>query len=292
MKRLNQIVVASIFALVFFSCEEVGPFIDFTHDQPIKTGIDVSDVVLVDTTFVDANLQTADDKNVLIEEFTGVRCPNCPDGSILAENLAAQSNGRLQIISIHSGFFATPYPGEPDLEIQQGTNIESLLGGAVNYPSASINRFDAGIGFISSSTTWEADINNEYNKTSPVNIIISNNFDEETREGVVKISTHFIGQFSDNYKLSIMLLESNIIQTQDVNGDVTPDYNHKHVLRDMLTPFDGELWTNAPQAGFTRIKDFKYGPLPADFEISSLEIVAFVTNADNLYVEQVEHLKF
>ena len=49
-------------------------------------------------------------KKVLIEEFTGVRCVNCPQGSAEIENLLSIHGDKLVAISIHAGFFAPPYP--------------------------------------------------------------------------------------------------------------------------------------------------------------------------------------
>lgn len=45
-------------------------------------------------------------KRVLIEEFTGHLCPNCPEASHIAENLQQLYPGKITIIAIHSGNFA------------------------------------------------------------------------------------------------------------------------------------------------------------------------------------------
>ncbi len=45
---------------------------------------------------------------VLIEEFTGKGCTNCPKGSRELENLLTQFPNNLVAISLHAGFFANP----------------------------------------------------------------------------------------------------------------------------------------------------------------------------------------
>ena len=52
----------------------------------------------------------AGDRNVLLEEFTGQMCPNCPEGAREAHRLQ-ENNPGMVIVSIHAGGFAagTPY---------------------------------------------------------------------------------------------------------------------------------------------------------------------------------------
>ncbi len=46
-------------------------------------------------------------RNAVLEEFTGVNCVNCPDGHLRANQLYAAFPGRVVLINIHSGSFAT-----------------------------------------------------------------------------------------------------------------------------------------------------------------------------------------
>ncbi len=45
---------------------------------------------------------------VLLEEFTGKGCTNCPKGSRELENLLTQFPNNLVAVSLHAGFFANP----------------------------------------------------------------------------------------------------------------------------------------------------------------------------------------
>ncbi|MFT5384236.1 MAG: hypothetical protein ACI81W_001636, partial [Saprospiraceae bacterium] len=82
------------------------------------------------------------DKRVLVEEFTGVRCINCPAGSIEIENLLAFHGERLIAVSIHAEFFAKPYTNESlyDFRTEEGENIINFLGLPEAYPSSVIDR--------------------------------------------------------------------------------------------------------------------------------------------------------
>lgn len=57
---------------------------------------------------------TAENKNVVLEEFTGIYCTFCPDGHVQAQNLANNNPGDVVLVNIHTGSFAQPSGGDPD----------------------------------------------------------------------------------------------------------------------------------------------------------------------------------
>ena len=89
MKKITILLLAGLFLVL--GCEEASIVIhpDMENDP-------------TDTTDTDSIV-----RQVLIEEFTGVRCVNCPEGSIAIENLLEAYDEQLVAISIHSGFFCT-----------------------------------------------------------------------------------------------------------------------------------------------------------------------------------------
>jgi len=49
-------------------------------------------------------------KKVLLEDYTGHRCPNCPTGSsIIKKNLIPRYKDSLVVIAIHAGDLARPF---------------------------------------------------------------------------------------------------------------------------------------------------------------------------------------
>ena len=71
------------------SCKEKGPLIDF------------SGIVAKDTTYMTAPPATAQLRNVLLEEFTGIKCVNCPEGHTAVAALEQANQGHLIPIAIH-----------------------------------------------------------------------------------------------------------------------------------------------------------------------------------------------
>ena len=69
-------------------------------------------------------------RQVLIEEFTGVRCVNCPAGSEAIENLLDSYGDQLVAISIHAGFFSPPMgESQYDFRTDEGNNLMSFMTG-------------------------------------------------------------------------------------------------------------------------------------------------------------------
>ena len=79
---------------------------------------------------IHANAQTfvstsVEDKNVVLEEFTGIYCTFCPDGHRLAQELKDADPDDIVLINIHVGGYADPNPGDPDFRTPYGTAIMS-----------------------------------------------------------------------------------------------------------------------------------------------------------------------
>ena len=99
--------------------------------------------------FVD---ETPQNRKVVLEEFTGVNCGNCPDGHRRANALRDAHPGEVFLINIHQGSYA--YPAEIDLRTNYGDALASQAG-INSYPNATINRhsFNGSIA-VADRTAW------------------------------------------------------------------------------------------------------------------------------------------
>ena len=96
MKKINLIVTLAILLCAFVSCDKIeGPYI--TPDESVETNVEFPDI--------DPNNVF---RKVLIEEYTGHRCTNCPDGHRELASLHERYGDTLVAIGIHAGTFALP----------------------------------------------------------------------------------------------------------------------------------------------------------------------------------------
>jgi len=165
MKR--HIFLLFIASILFFSCEENMPV--------IPEGPTINS-----------------DKKVLVEEFTGVQCVNCPTGSLELENLLSLYGDNLIVVSIHAGDFAPPFPqNQYDFQTQEADNLINYLGNPPAYPSAVINRKDFDGGFYRiqySLSKWAGFIDEELNTDAKIGVTITKDYIPETRELKVQVS--------------------------------------------------------------------------------------------------------
>lgn len=223
-------------------------------------------------------------RQVLIEEFTGVRCVNCPAGSAAIEDLLAVYGPQLVAVSIHAGEFAPPYSDSKyDFRTPEGDQLLSYLGEPFGYPTAVINRrlFDGEFDLQLGQSQWAGYIQQELQDSPKVKINIAKSFQPVSRQLNVDITLLAVEDISaPDLRLSIMLTESGIHDMQLTPAGKQADYEHKHVLRDMLTPYDGSPVTTPLSAGQQRTFSFSM-TLPQEWNENKCEIVAFVSLASD-----------
>ena len=220
---------------------------------------------------------------VLLEEFTGKGCTNCPKGSREIENLLTQFPDNLVAISIHAGFFANPqfFPlGTYDFRTEEGEFLFDYLGPNLGYPAGVVDRIAVNGDMQIGRNQWASAITSEIQIPPAIELSIVKEYDPATRS--LHITVNGIGKedVANEIRLSVSLIESGIIDAQDdlEAGGIVPDYVHRHVLRDMLTPATGAPVTSSIITGQTFSNSFTY-TIPQEWVAESMEIIAFVTEA-------------
>lgn len=242
-----------------------------------------------------ASTVASQQRNVLIEEFTGVRCVNCPAGAQAIEALIAQHGSRLVAISLHAGFFSPPYPeSQYDFRTPAGTQILSLLGEPFGYPTAVVNRrkfpgeFDLQLG----QSQWPGFVAQELNEPPKVKLAVNSNFNSVTREVTADITVFVEQTLTDpDVRINVAVVEDNVTDYQLTPAGKQSDYVHKHILRGMLTNADGNLLQEELTAGSRFCKRY-VGAIPNEWKAGDCKLVAFVSlggaSKDVLQVVQVK----
>jgi len=273
-KKITLLVALII--LAFAACQEIGPDIKPPSVDGSGPSEPTEDVL----------------RHVLIEEFTGVRCNNCPQGAELIETLINTHGERLIAVSIHAGFFANPLlESEFDLSTDTGEQLDALIGPVQAYPSAAINRssFDTG-GKIHFSPSWAGFVEQELAIPPQLDISIENSFNENNGELTSNITVDFLETLSDDLSLSVMITENDIVDAQLGAMGLEEDYKHKHVLRAMLTNVAGN--PIPAQAMGTNVQEVFTYNIPSEWNLDNCSVVAFVHHtAPKLEVLQASEKK-
>jgi hypothetical protein len=253
-----------IVAMFFAGCEEIAPTV--TGSMPGGPDTGGPDI-------------TNQKRQVLIEEFTGVRCVNCPAGSAAIEDLLAIHGEQLVAVSIHAGEFAPPYnESNFDFRTSVGDQIINYVGIPFGFPTAVVNRrkFDGNFGLQLGLGKWAGHIAEELLIDPKVKIGVVPEYN--AGNGNLDIEVTLLVQediLDDDVRISLMVTESGIKDYQLTPDGKQGDYTHKHVLRGMVTNFDGDVIPETLVAGTTLTKNFNY-TIPAEWVAENCEIIAFV----------------
>lgn len=238
---------------------------------------------------------TPANKNVVLEEYTGINCTYCPDGHKRANEYSAANPGRVVVINIHQGSYAS---GTPNYKTSFGDSLAGQTG-LTGYPSGTVNRrVFAGTTTALSRGDWATKGNIVLAEPSFVNVDARATIDAATRVLTVEVEAYYTDTAETAFNmLNVALLQNNVVGPQVGAASynptqMTPDgkYIHGHMLRHLLTGQWGDTITadgtnNIPQGHFYT-KTFTY-TLPADInsvplELGDLDVAVFVTKDKQL----------
>ena len=309
---MKRIILFILTAFILYSCEVIeSPYMS-DNINPIDTTNNV---------YV---------KKVLIEDFTGHTCQNCPNAAReLDAILMAYSN--TVGLAIHSVNNFT----KPNLEIftqkytydfrtQWGEEIDAEFDiVASGLPKGMINRIDYSNGEHKKDVAqWSSIVVDELEKEvkfglnidiNQTPLMLSDQFD-------IIVNSEALSSLNGNYKLVVCIAENDIINWQKDGIIDDPNYIHKHVLRSFLTPTwgdnlagpeinDGDVYSNAYSCIISDLENqninFSNNQTPYTFadsltsilnvgewNIENLSVIAYIYDISNYEIIQVEEKSF
>ncbi|MFZ4798710.1 MAG: Omp28-related outer membrane protein [Bacteroidia bacterium] len=295
MKNIFKILAASL--LLLSACEEVIP-----------TGLNLlPERSIFDTTYITNVIPAPQQANVLIEDFTGVKCANCPRAQTVAKNIVAANPKRVFVMGIHPGkgllnSFVSPFktPGDDhdskyDFRTDEGADIITFLGSSGGLPIGSINRtkFNGESAILIDDPKWNGFTLGLLNNNSIVNIDTFSNkgvYFVEANKIRMNVKLTFTSSTNDSQYISIAIIENGLVDFQKSGSITIEDYDHEHVLRRMVTPATGTQLKASIKAGRVFETTYDYEITPTEtWNKKNLKVLVFVhngTNGNNKFVIQ------
>ncbi|MBC8045733.1 MAG: Omp28-related outer membrane protein [Fimbriimonadaceae bacterium] len=274
-KHYFFLLLGSCFLIFNNSCEEIGPAIDFT---PVDTS-------LVDTTYQTDSIFTPQNRVVLLEDFTGQLCPNCPAAHEIIADIVDEHGDNVANIAMYN-YFADE-SSQLAYVIDEAIELGDYLGPIIGWPIGAVNRKDFGSGILQPKELYSTYTDSELLITPSCNISMTYGYNFTTRKLNVFVTVKYLDTITTVNHLSVAICENGIIDFQhDELGEI-PDYTHNHVLRKMLTLATGTELSATNEPGRLYRKEFAI-TLPDDWVKENLEVIAYVHNyeADNKEVLQ------
>lgn len=253
MKKLYTLLYISAMAVMALSsCDEVAPEDRLVYVEPAEAK-----------------------RAILIEDFTGQNCVNCPRATeAISELQATYGEDKVIAVGIHSGPFA--HVGSQmgaaymSLGTSQGDDYFTHFG-VEAQPGMMVNR---AYGRVFYDTSVLSVLTTRYlAQETPLNLEVATDFDASSRV----LSIEVTGYTSDpvSGKLQIYITEDGIIDTQLMpDGSENTAYEHNHVYRATAsTDAYGDEFSLA--MGESRTANYTY-TIPSNWNADNLAVVAFV----------------
>lgn len=273
-----------VFCIIFYSCTKIdAPYATASHGNIKDTIMNWDTIPAV--------------RKVLLEDYTGHKCVNCPEAAITARSLEELHEGRLIVMAVHAGFYALPGTGDYALDLRakagEEWNTEFTF---VSYPNGMVNRKVFETSRILGPDKWGNSVGQIITSPPDVQMMITNTYDSSSRQVMSTVYNRFITELPGEYTLTVCMVEDSIIGAQKNNnpniGPYPDWYNYifNDVLRGSLNGTYGEVLTTSPEADLTYLGRFQ-SILSQELAAKNCWILAFVSNKATREILQVEKKK-
>ncbi len=230
-------------------------------------------------------------KVVLLEDFTGIGCNNCPAASEVAADIADTYPDQVVTVAIHAGHFADPRqidPGGVDYRTEVGTQLYNDFGFS-SLPNGMVDRVEHAGSQVTSVSAWFENVASQLELDAVADVQVSSTYEESSRTADVTVGIEALSVLPATAQISVWLLESGMISPQKDNrqpGGKVDDYVHKHMFRASFNGAYGDVLSATGMAEGESVEvDFDL-VLDEKFVAENCSIVAFVHVYDELTGER------
>lgn len=299
MNKSHLLLVALAFSALV-SCDKVEPPYLEGNTQGISY-IGTSAAIIFGDTLAFTPTVDVPVKKVLVEDYTGHTCGNCPAAGIyLSQTLQPLYPEQVIAISVHAGTFAAPtssLPNQPANSFQ--TDFRTPVGDAWNTkfsvsfnPCGMVDR----IGYPTSRhlllyPSWRSAVDDQRVLTPELRLRIKTSFDAASGEAHVAVQSENLVALAEDLRLQVVLTEDSVIDWQEWYNhtpEYEPSYLHRHVLRTSLNSDFGEtIYSGTVPVNSQAIRGYALNLAPG-WNPEHCHVVAFLYNVNTEAILQVE----
>lgn len=236
-------------------------------------------------------------KNVLVEDFTGQNCVNCPNAADLLHELLATTMGEhIVAVGVHGGALSLNVNKTAmGLATDQGDEYNTHWG-VQSWPAGMVDRTDGNgnVGRTCDFTSWSSAIVAQLQKDLLADIDLTATYDAESRNLNIngKVSATEEGNVNiSDLAVTVWLTESNITGMQMMpDASRNMQYVHNHVLRDVISAPYGDALRDG-SFSYSHTIPTNYGKATAaryEVKPENMAVVAFVTNKSGEVLQVVD----
>jgi hypothetical protein len=229
---------------------------------------------------------------IVLEDFTGHQCSNCPDATKEAKRLQALYGNQLIIIAPHVGHFAnTNGDFSRNFKVPEGEELNQFFGINGALPSGLVNRRRTNNVWKLNYLSWGSAAQTASLLRSPFLLTVSSTYNPATREIQLQ-SNILVATLPQRVQHNIMvyLTEDSVLSPQLHKPPVgiVSDYFHRYVFRGSLNGTFGEMISSGDFVVGDTIKRNFTGTLNAEWNASTMHAVVLVAQHTNTQREIVQ----
>jgi len=236
-------------------------------------------------------------RKVLLEDYTGHRCGNCPVAAEKAAELKEIYGDQLVTLAVHAGFFAEPSGSyfTNDFRTDTGEEWDTYFGiSAAGNPNGMVNRSGyPGLDHILPDSQWAQMVEEQIQLPTTIGLQLMASYNETANLICVDVQTEILQSVSAPLRLNLILTESGIIAYQknyDADPVKIPDYEHNHMMRKSLTGAWGQSLGQENYAIGDYLVNRYSTEIDETWNVNKMSVIAFVSNADTYEVLQAEEI--
>lgn len=217
--NLKNIVFVLLGALVFAACDNIG---EDDRYLPVEGAVT--------------------DRVVLLTEFTGMACVNCPEAAEIAHSMLDKYPENLIVVAMHpKGHGFVPEGQTPDLARTEAMDYLKAMGGSqsTGFPTGVVDFVEKESSYLMDRSEWAARIVQRVAVEAKCSLAL-----EKSHIGGTSYEVKATLNPKENYsgKVSVIfwLVESGMIGSQASHEGTIKDYVHNHALRECLNGLWGK----------------------------------------------------
>jgi len=290
-KFTPKILLAVASFIFLASCDNIDQPLDIIDEQYTTDGY-LDALYFIDSVIVN-------EKHVLLEDFTGHKCVNCPEAALAAHALAEDLDHKLIIYSVHAGYYAEPDETgnyTADFRCETGEVLYNYFQAFAN-PIGLIDRVEFNGSVLIGAGNWETVVMQEIEKENAVDLKLRNIYYPNLNKIQIDVAAKFLFAPVGKYKLVVYIVEDGIVSPQKNNNPAigpSPDwldYVHRNILRGAVnSAFGGYISADGNVVQNQEYPNQFIFDLNSAWVTSSCNIIAYVFSEDTGEVLQVAEL--
>ena len=232
-------------------------------------------------------------KHAVLEEFTGIKCGNCPAGHTEATNIISANPGLVHVLALPpsnssytnpSGTNGTDFR-RPYTDAFYTSSYCSPGNGSRFMPSAFINRkLGADGNILQSRTNWSSMVTATLAETPVLNVAAKSSHNTSENKLNVDVQVYFTDNVTSNAAIYVMLTEDGLTSDYQSGSSASSSapYVYKHTFRENISPGQwGDPITGPTTQGslYSKTYSFDLSTAVDPIDLSKAHVVAYVIDA-------------